>query len=284
MLARLNRWSDVDKAAYSLRGPAVTVLTNLPPDQCQCYASLIAALQSRVGTAHQTELNRVKLKARTRRREETLAELAEDIEWLVRLAYPDPAESMVEVLAKDQFVDSHLEDNRLRIQQHRPAVLRAALETALELESYQLASKQKARFVKEIQFEKEQSVQSVTTSKGTVAPGDVLQQLMVALEQCCKTPTPSVARRERTPTALSNLVCWKCKQTGPQLQGSRPTQQQNNSRVSHPGKWEVAELAGLSSADTSTAPTNALKFKTGSFMVTVVVSLLQVLSTGSSVI
>jgi AMMECR1 domain-containing protein len=82
MLARINRWSDADRAAYlaiSLRGSAATVLTNLPPDQRQNYASLTAALQSRFGTAHQTELNRVKLKVRTRRREETLPELAEDI-------------------------------------------------------------------------------------------------------------------------------------------------------------------------------------------------------------
>ena len=58
----------------------------------------------------------MKLKARNRRWEETLPELAEDIEQLVRLAYPDAAESMVEVLAKDQFVDSLLEeDTRLRI-------------------------------------------------------------------------------------------------------------------------------------------------------------------------
>ena len=86
MLACINRWRDVDKAAclaISLRVPAATVLTNLPPDQCQNYASLTAALQSQYGTAHQTELNRVKLKARTHRWEETLPELAEDMEQLV---------------------------------------------------------------------------------------------------------------------------------------------------------------------------------------------------------
>lgn len=245
MLAKINRWNDVDKAVYlaiSLRGPAATVLTNLPPDQRQNYASLTAALQSRFCTAHQTELNRVRLKARARRREETLPELAEDIERLVRLAYPDAAESMVDVLAKDQFMDAlPEEDMRLRIRQHRPATLRAALETALELESYQLASKQKARFVREIQLEKEQPVQSVSTSKGSVAPGDVLQQLVVALEQCCKdfrAPTSSNARRERMQTSRSNLVCWKCKLSGhrraecPQL---RATQQQSESEVSQPG-------------------------------------------------
>lgn len=49
-----------------------------------------------------------------------------------------------------------------------------ALAAVLEQESYQLVSKQKAWYVKEIQLKREQLVQSVTTSKGTVAPGDVL--------------------------------------------------------------------------------------------------------------
>ena len=140
MLARINKWNDLDKAAYlaiSLRGSAATVLVNLPPDHRQDYNALTAALQARFGSAHQTELNRMKLKARIRRREESLPELSEDVERLVRLAYPDAAESMVEVLAKDQFIDAlPEEDMRLRIRQSRPVTLRAALETALELESY----------------------------------------------------------------------------------------------------------------------------------------------------
>ena len=211
-LVQINRWSDVDKAAYlaiSLRGPAATVLTNLPPGQRQNYASLTSALQARFGTAHQTELNRMKLKGRTRRREETLPELAEDVERLVRLSYPDATEPMVEVLAKDQFVDSLPdEDMRLRIRQHRPATLRAALETALELESYQLASKQRTRFVKEIQLEEHPMQQVLQSSaRGTVATGDVLQHLVDALGWCCKefkTPTSTAARKQTTRT---NLVC-----------------------------------------------------------------------------
>ena len=138
MLARINKWNNLDKAAYlaiSLGGPAATVLTNLSPDKQQVYAALTSALQAQFGTAHQMELNRMKLKARTPWREENLPELAEDIERLVGLTYLDTAESMVEVLAKDQFVDAlPEEDMRLRIRQNCPATLRAALETALELE------------------------------------------------------------------------------------------------------------------------------------------------------
>ena len=130
----MNKWSNADKAthlAISLRGAAATVLTNLHPAQRQSYEALSAALDSRFGTAHQTELNRMRLKARSRRREETLAELAEDVERLARLAYPEATEAMVEVLAKDQFVDALPdEDMRLRIRQNKPVMLRDALNTS----------------------------------------------------------------------------------------------------------------------------------------------------------
>ncbi len=48
-----------------------------------------------------------------------MPELAEDIEHLVRLAYPDATPLILEVLAKDQFVDLLLhEDIRLHVRQH----------------------------------------------------------------------------------------------------------------------------------------------------------------------
>ena len=46
----------------------------------------------------------MKLKAHTHLREESLPELSEDVERLVRLAYPDAA---VNLLAKDQFIDAY---------------------------------------------------------------------------------------------------------------------------------------------------------------------------------
>ena len=212
----------MDKAAYlaiSLRGSAATVLVNLPPDHRQDYNALTAALQARFGSAHQTELNRMKLKARNRRREESLPELSEDIERLVRLAYPDAAESMVGVLAKDQFVDAlPEEDMRLRIRQSRPATLRAALETALELESYQLASKQRARVVREVQLEKQPIQQQERTPSKQNVNADLLQQLVEALTQrLCQEPagsTPQRFRREKAQGGRSNLICWNCEQKG----------------------------------------------------------------------
>ena len=57
---------------------------------------------------------------------------------------------------KSQFLDAlQDEDIRLRVRQNRPASLREALEQALELESYQLASRQRSRAVREVGLEQE---------------------------------------------------------------------------------------------------------------------------------
>ena len=121
----------------------------------------------------------------------------------------------MEVLAKDQFVDSlPEEDMRLRIRQNRPATLRAALETALELESYQLASKQRARFVRGVQLE-DQPVQQQEGARPKDV--DVLHQLVEALKHYCQKPaesTPRRYRRERAQGGGSNLVCWHCEKKG----------------------------------------------------------------------
>ena len=56
-----------------------------------------------------------------RQREETLPELAEDVERIARLAYPDAAEPLIETLAKDQFIDAlHDKNTRLKLRQSQP--------------------------------------------------------------------------------------------------------------------------------------------------------------------
>ena len=79
-----------------------------------------------------------------RRREESLQEIAEDLERLVRLTYPLAPEEIKDLLAKEQFIDAILDGNaRLRLKQRRPQSVQAALTLAMELESYRLASRQR---------------------------------------------------------------------------------------------------------------------------------------------
>ena len=137
LLVELNHWKEQQKATYlaiSLRGPALTALTNLPEEQQSDFNALAAALMNRFGNNYQAELNRAHLRSRMKKREESLPELAEDVERLIRLAYPEAAEPMVVILAKDQFIDALPdEDMLLRIQQSRPPTLWQALETALQV-------------------------------------------------------------------------------------------------------------------------------------------------------
>ena len=67
----------------------------------------------------------------------------------MRKAYPDASKELQDVLATDHFIDAlYKEDLRLRIRQARPQSLQVALETALELESFQLASRHRTRMLR----------------------------------------------------------------------------------------------------------------------------------------
>ena len=70
-----------------------------------------------------------------------MPELAEYVETLTRAAYPDASPELQDIIARDNFIDALSDDDvRLKIHQSRPPSLQAALESAIELESFRLAS------------------------------------------------------------------------------------------------------------------------------------------------
>ena len=106
LVAELNGWDSGTKAIYlaaSLQGPARTTLGDLDPNGRRDLDALTEALESRFGSKHQTEMYRAQLRCRTKKREETIPELAQAIQRLVRQAYPSAPASMRETLAKDYF-------------------------------------------------------------------------------------------------------------------------------------------------------------------------------------
>ena len=222
LLAELNRWKDVEKASYlavSLRGAALTVLTNLPPRQRRDYGALTLALKNRYGTGHQAELNRAKLRGRIRHREETLPALAEDVERLARLAYPEAANEMIMTLAKDQFLDAlQDEDMRLKIRQLRPQSLQQALELALEMESYYLAGKQRNRAVREAHLDDKAEHPVQRVSEGDDVQTSVLKKLQECMESFQKCLEENGNRRREfykgRAERRARAICWNCKQKG----------------------------------------------------------------------
>ena len=133
MLALFNHWTEVEKATLlvvSLRGAALPVLSNLPADRRSDHRALVTALENHFGTAHQAELHRMKLRNQTRKRDESLAELMEDIERLARLAYPDAA------ILRDRIVCG-INDDRIqqRLLSEKGLTYKKALELSQGLET-----------------------------------------------------------------------------------------------------------------------------------------------------
>ncbi|KAJ8019321.1 hypothetical protein HOLleu_42138 [Holothuria leucospilota] len=89
VVAELHGWGPAVMAmclAASLRGETQAVLADLNIHARRDYPSLVNALSRRFDPAHQTEVFRIQLKNRTRRKEESLPELAQEIRRLTRQA------------------------------------------------------------------------------------------------------------------------------------------------------------------------------------------------------
>ena len=212
LLSELNHWMEQQKATYlaiSLRGPALTVLTNLAEGQ---HGNFTAALKNRFGSSHQAELNRTHLCSYVKKRDESLPELAEDVEHLARLAYPGAAEEMIVVLARDQFIDALPdEDMHVCIRQSRPPTLRQAL---LELESYSMVSK-RARPVREVHLERGDGSKGAKSHAGSHIISQ-LERYMKNIQQGTQRGrnrrSTGRGRRANSDETTRKDGCWKCGQ------------------------------------------------------------------------
>ena len=101
---------------------------------------------------------------------------------MARLAYPLAPEDMKDLLAKEQFIDAILDgDTRLRLKQSKPQSLWAALELAMELESYRLASHQRDLQVREMSTAPIEETVPLDGKKSQQE--DLLAQVKVLLEE-----------------------------------------------------------------------------------------------------
>lgn len=143
LIADMNGWDETTKAlelATSLRCIAQGILSDLRPDLRRSYQHLVSALTSRFEPNNQSELYRTQLKTRFRKRGESLAELAQEIKKLLRLAYPLAPMVVREQLARDCFVDAFNDsDMEWAVFQGKPNTVDEALRVALEYEAFQTA-------------------------------------------------------------------------------------------------------------------------------------------------
>lgn len=137
--AEINQWGPDEKVKFlitSLTGQALGVLQTLPQEKQRSYPELVAALRARFHDGKTGEYAKITLQERARRAKESLPELAADVESLVRKAYPQGNESMIDTLACDYFVRALTDPEvKQQVKLRAPTTLRQALEFATQIEA-----------------------------------------------------------------------------------------------------------------------------------------------------
>lgn len=230
MLANAMGWDEAERGLQlvsCLRGPAVEVLGHLSSEQRSSYLCVVEGLQRRFGQQHQAEVYRARLKGRVRGRGEPLPALAQDMESLVRRAYPMAPEDMVAVLSCDHFIHA-LQQQQLQIyvKQAHPRDLREALARAMELESFlhTTGNEGKELTVKPLhdfrarRMQVEKPAASKPTGAERTTAGDFRGACWGCGERGHMRRQCSKGQRTRSPDRLSpptyEPCCWSCGQPG----------------------------------------------------------------------
>ena len=146
LISELNGWNKKVMAIYlaaSLSGCTRAVLTDLDERSRKDYFTLKEALPLRFGNGGKSEFYRAQLRNHVKGRDETLPELAQAIQRLVRQAHPEASPSVREVIERDHFVDAILDTEiQWKVLQTRPRTVQEALAVAIEVEALQASEKQ----------------------------------------------------------------------------------------------------------------------------------------------
>ena len=109
-IARHQGWTlgeRVVRLVSSLTGPAANLLIGMTLGQLDDYNFLRARLSRRYDPPEREEAHRAELRARTRRRNESAEEFAENIKNLAQRAYPSADQNMLDNLVVERFREGH---------------------------------------------------------------------------------------------------------------------------------------------------------------------------------
>ena len=132
-------WDSVDRARYlclQLRGGAQSVLIGLEPADRKDYEKVVYALRQHFCPAEKVYTYQAELQARRLQPEESLTDLAREIQCKSRLAYPEAGATILESLMRSHFCNSLTNrEMKISVSQGHPRTLNQALALALEYES-----------------------------------------------------------------------------------------------------------------------------------------------------
>ena len=237
--AQVNQWSNRTKLqmlSLRLKGPALRAFHAIPEAERNTCERALEALQNRFSPVERQSVHRAALRARRRKPDEDLSELADDILLLVGRAYPGMAADALDSLALEAFLDAIDPSLRRRVRDNEPGTLNNALSRALVLDAYDEAdrrsgsSQRSSRHVNVAAASVETETNARQTSPSDSVLRDLLttqQQILQSLERLSfqqQAPRPHGSHFSSRP-----IVCFHCGEEGhmrpacPQLSSRHPS-------------------------------------------------------------
>ena len=217
LCANINNWTIEQKTkflAVKLRGPALQVYTDLAHSKKQSYTELVQALKERFCPQGQVELFRAQLRARSRRKGESLQQLASEIRRLVLKAFPNVSSKFREEMGRDQFIEAlDLPDVRIQVRRSKPSSLGKALTLALEEEAYLQLECNKNPLPKHVVASANEGTLNLLAEQSTQVNSD-LENKLREIEQTLKELKRTVGSKPRYSATKFLFSCWECKEVG----------------------------------------------------------------------
>jgi transposase InsO family protein len=201
-------WKKCDRLFHlraSLEGAAGQILWDAGPQTSA--DEIIRLLRSRFGNSNQAERFRAELKARRRKKNESLQSLYNDICKLLALAFPGPSNITTALVGRDAFLDALSDQNlRIRVLEREPKTLEEALNIASRLEAYDRTALPTTDEFEEEKYRngKTRHVRSVTKSGSAYNDESKLEQLTKQLSDLCH------AIRSNVPAAIKTCSPLPC--------------------------------------------------------------------------
>ena len=226
LVTQVNGWTSQEAALYlgvSLSGPARRLLSGVDLGAADGLERLIAALERRFQPRDQEAIYRAQLKARRQQKGESISQLSDAVEQLVRQAYPLADSGTLDELSRDYFTAALASnDHRQWVHQSRPTSYPAAVAVAQHAEAFFRAEEERGIHRLRTMADLERVVgpssgrvagpSSVAASGATGrndsgSSGDhMLRQILEKLEQL----TSQVPRQRPAPPQSQERRCYGC--------------------------------------------------------------------------